>query len=129
MAKGHRRTNARSIRDIYRCTDPVRYVRGREESGMTMRLSLLMEGVAGDSAPFRDVEVRGVTCDSRQVQPGFLFVAVSGTRADGTAYVEDAVRRGAVAVVAEHAPAKAVDVPVVVVKDARTALAEAASRY
>jgi UDP-N-acetylmuramoyl-L-alanyl-D-glutamate--2,6-diaminopimelate ligase len=40
----------------------------------------------------------GLTSDSRKVAPGYLFAALSGTRADGSAFIADAVRRGAVAV-------------------------------
>lgn len=39
--------------------------------------------------------------DSRDVTPGALFVAVAGTRASGAAFVDDAVARGAVAIVAD----------------------------
>ncbi|MDI6775106.1 MAG: UDP-N-acetylmuramoyl-L-alanyl-D-glutamate--2,6-diaminopimelate ligase [Verrucomicrobiota bacterium] len=46
-------------------------------------------------------DVSGIACDSRQVRPGFLFVAVAGTRQDGRSFVEDAIGRGAVAVVSE----------------------------
>ena len=48
----------------------------------------------------------GLTSDSRQVRPGYLFAALAGTRADGAQYVKDAVARGAVAVLgrAEIAP-------------------------
>ena len=45
-----------------------------------------------------DVEVSGITADSRQVEPGFLFAALPGSRADGTSFVPAAVERGAVAV-------------------------------
>ncbi len=44
--------------------------------------------------------VRGVTADSRQACDGALFVAIQGTRADGRAFIADAVRRGAAAVLA-----------------------------
>lgn len=47
-----------------------------------------------------DVEVRGLTADSRAVQPGFVFAALEGAALDGRAYISDAVERGAVAVVA-----------------------------
>nr|WP_314442817.1 UDP-N-acetylmuramoyl-tripeptide--D-alanyl-D-alanine ligase [uncultured Sphingomonas sp.] len=46
------------------------------------------------SAPF---EVTGVTFDSREVEPGFLFVAMPGTVADGHDYVAKAFEKGAVA--------------------------------
>ena len=46
------------------------------------------------------VAVRGVTADSRQARDGALFVAIPGTRADGRAFIGDAVSRGAAAVIA-----------------------------
>jgi UDP-N-acetylmuramoyl-L-alanyl-D-glutamate--2,6-diaminopimelate ligase len=47
-----------------------------------------------------NIEVLGVTADSRQAREGALFVAIPGTRADGRAFIADAVSRGAVAVIA-----------------------------
>ena len=46
------------------------------------------------------VDVRGITADSRAVQPGFMFAALPGVKADGRAFIADAVARGAVAVLA-----------------------------
>jgi UDP-N-acetylmuramoyl-L-alanyl-D-glutamate--2,6-diaminopimelate ligase len=45
------------------------------------------------------VVIHGVTDDSRAVQPGGVFVARRGTRNDGGGFIQDAIRRGAVAVV------------------------------
>ena len=42
----------------------------------------------------------GITADSRQVRPGMVYAALPGTRADGRAFIGDAVARGAVAVLA-----------------------------
>ncbi|MBX6324313.1 MAG: UDP-N-acetylmuramoyl-L-alanyl-D-glutamate--2,6-diaminopimelate ligase, partial [Rhodospirillaceae bacterium] len=42
----------------------------------------------------------GLTADSRAVEPGWLFAALPGTRADGRAFIDAAVARGAVAVLA-----------------------------
>ncbi|MEW6574385.1 MAG: UDP-N-acetylmuramoyl-L-alanyl-D-glutamate--2,6-diaminopimelate ligase [Bacillota bacterium] len=71
----------------------------------------------------------GLAYDSRQVKPGFVFFAIKGFVQDGHNYVADAVRRGAVGVVAE----KAVEVPagvlLVKVPDTRLALALAAARF
>lgn len=72
-------------------------------------------------------QVSGVTCDSRQVRPGQIFVAVRGTRNDGGAYIAEAVRRGAAAVVTETAPTFRVEKPVVKVEDARATLARLAA--
>jgi UDP-N-acetylmuramoyl-L-alanyl-D-glutamate--2,6-diaminopimelate ligase len=46
------------------------------------------------------VDVRGITADSRAVQPGFMFAALPGAKADGRAFIADAVARGAVAILA-----------------------------
>ena len=51
------------------------------------------------SDPLPSVEITQVTADSRQVQPGALFVAVQGGAADGHRFIADAIRRGAAAVV------------------------------
>jgi UDP-N-acetylmuramoyl-L-alanyl-D-glutamate--2,6-diaminopimelate ligase len=46
------------------------------------------------------LDIAGITADSRHVVPGDLFAALPGTRADGRAFIADAVERGAVAVLA-----------------------------
>lgn len=74
-----------------------------------------------------DPLVTGVTEDSRRVSPGMLFVAVPGSTLDGHAFVDGAVARGAVAIVAERDVTAAV--PVIRVDSARKALADLASRF
>ncbi len=44
--------------------------------------------------------LKGLTADSRKVEPGFLFAALPGARDDGRAYIGDALKRGASAVLA-----------------------------
>ncbi len=46
---------------------------------------------------FASVEVSGIASDSRKVKPGFLFVAVPGTKADGLAFVPEALAADAAA--------------------------------
>jgi len=75
-----------------------------------------------------DPAIRGVTADSRQVRPGFLFAALPGATADGRAFVAAALAAGAVAILAE-APVEAAGVPVVTVSDARRAYALAAAAF
>ncbi len=48
-----------------------------------------------------DREITGITCDSRRVMPGNMFVAVRGGRTDGHRFVDAAIDRGASAVVLE----------------------------
>lgn len=73
------------------------------------------------------LEVTSVTDDSRTVDPGALFVAVPGAEDDGREHAADAVARGAVAVMSEAR--LDVDVPVIIVADARAALAHVAAEW
>lgn len=89
----------------------VRWVEGVEPPG----------GMAG-------IEVTGIAADSREVRPGYLFVAIPGTREDGRRYIPDAVERGAVAVMTA-ADRVQTTVPVALVPDPRRALAEVAAGW
>jgi UDP-N-acetylmuramoyl-L-alanyl-D-glutamate--2,6-diaminopimelate ligase len=92
-----------------------------------MRLAALLQDLPveetwGDG----ETPITDIAEDSRQVQSGSLFVAVSGATVDGHDFVADAVGRGAVAVLAERrcdAPAGAV------VADARVGLAHVAAAF
>jgi UDP-N-acetylmuramyl-tripeptide synthetase len=71
--------------------------------------------------------IRMVTCDSREVLPGSLFVAIKGYCTDGYRFISSAVERGAAAVVCEEVPSDpAESCCYIKVSDARKALAEAA---
>ena len=79
-----------------------------------------------------DVCVVNIAFDSRSVEPGSLFVCVTGNHADGHNYIANAVERGAVAVVVEEAVwaqrreeilGKAAGATVVVTENTRRALA------
>lgn len=52
-----------------------------------MKLTQLMEGCGITPA---DVEVKGITRDSRRVEPGWVFVCISGTAVDGHQFAEQA---------------------------------------
>ncbi|HWI63622.1 MAG TPA: Mur ligase family protein, partial [Symbiobacteriaceae bacterium] len=76
-----------------------------------------------------DTEVNRVVCDSRQVQPGALFVAVPGFKADGHLFVADAVSRGAAAVVVEQPMEVPPEVAVLQVSSSRRALSALSARH
>lgn len=114
--------------EIFGWTAPIRYARKKEGGSMHRRLSELFDAVSGERQHFKEVDVRGVTCDSRSVKSGWLFVAVPGTKEDGARYIADAVARGAVAVVSQE-PAPQVRVPLCIVPDARAAVADIAARF
>jgi UDP-N-acetylmuramoyl-L-alanyl-D-glutamate--2,6-diaminopimelate ligase len=72
-----------------------------------------------------------VACDSRKVQAGALFFALHGAKADGNAFIQDAIKRGAIAIASEApAPAKfPAGVVWIQVRDARKALAITAANF
>jgi UDP-N-acetylmuramoyl-L-alanyl-D-glutamate--2,6-diaminopimelate ligase len=75
-------------------------------------------------------DIEGISYDSRQVRKGHLFVAVPGGRQNGADYIDEAIRRGAVAVVSEtDVSVGHRDVAHLLVDDARLALAEISSAF
>jgi UDP-N-acetylmuramoyl-L-alanyl-D-glutamate--2,6-diaminopimelate ligase len=76
-----------------------------------------------------DREITGITCDSRQVMPGMLFVAVPGGHVDGHDFIPNAIDRGAVAILCERNGWVAARVTKIKVASVRTALAQAATTY
>ncbi len=76
-----------------------------------------------------EVEVRGLTTDSRRVEPGWLFAALPGQRSDGHAFVAQAVERGASAVLVSRPIRGARPPAVVVVADVAASLARLAGAF
>ncbi len=77
-----------------------------------------------------DRPISGLVLDSRRVVPGSLFFALPGLRVDGASFIDEAVSRGAVAVVVKKLPAFApAKVTFIQVADPRAALARVAQRY
>ena len=74
-------------------------------------------------------EITGIVYDSRRAEPGSLFVALHGEKADGSAYIEDAIQRGAAAVVSQAPCAFGGSFPCIQVADARLALARLAGSF
>ena len=79
-----------------------------------------------------EVEIRGLTADSRAVEPGFLFAALPGSRADGRDFIDEALKRGAIAVLAPNGtarPAGHADVTLIEDENPRRRLAKMAARF
>lgn len=77
-----------------------------------------------DQAGRGTANVTGVTHDSRAVSRGTIFVAIRGHRSDGATFAADAVKRGAMAIVAETPVPIGIEVPWIQTTNARLALAE-----
>jgi len=86
----------------------------------------------GKNAMKASTEITGLASDSRAVKPGYLFAALSGTRDDGARFVEDAVARGAIAVLGRPelaARASALGVRFIAAENPRLALAREAAAF
>ena len=81
--------------------------------------------VHGDAS----VMVAGLSVDSRAVNAGDLFIAMPGVKADGAAFVADAVAKGAGAVLVAQGAATTQPVPVVEVADVRAAVSALAAAF
>jgi UDP-N-acetylmuramoyl-L-alanyl-D-glutamate--2,6-diaminopimelate ligase len=95
-----------------------------------MTLSQLLKGVAehdlhGDGS----ITISGLTCDSRGVQPGWLFFALHGANADGHRFIPAAVKSGAAAVVLENSDSAPQGIPWLRVADGRAAMAQIAAEF
>jgi UDP-N-acetylmuramoyl-L-alanyl-D-glutamate--2,6-diaminopimelate ligase len=111
---------------------------GREHSSPTpvanriMKLRDLLQGTEASVPPLAgELEIRQVTCDSRKVQPRAVFFALHGAKADGNAFIRDAVGRGAVAIVSEETAPAAIPASVawIQVREGRKALAVTAANF
>ena len=79
-----------------------------------------------------DIEILGITQDSRKVRPGWLFAALPGTQTDGARFIPEAVERGAVALLAgRDVPLPDLPRPVTIVRsdNPARALALIAARF
>jgi len=95
-----------------------------------MELGYLLEAIPdheldGDKA----VEISGIAYDSRNVREGYLFVAIKGHAQDGHAYLNEAVKKGAAAILAENFNEVAADIPKVAVSDSRSALSKLSVQF
>jgi UDP-N-acetylmuramoyl-L-alanyl-D-glutamate--2,6-diaminopimelate ligase len=77
------------------------------------------------------VEIRQVASDSRRVRPGSLFFALHGAKTDGNAFIQDAIKRGAVAIASEEPASGTIPAGMawIRVKEARKALAITAANF
>lgn len=74
-------------------------------------------------------QVKALVTDSRRVVPGSLFFAIKGQTVDGSAFIPDALSRGAIGIVCEAPLPMKTDAVVIQVKDVRETLARIAQRF
>jgi UDP-N-acetylmuramoyl-L-alanyl-D-glutamate--2,6-diaminopimelate ligase len=95
-----------------------------------MKLGQLLEGLPDyDLDGNSELEIKGLGYDSRRIQPGELFVAMRGYSQNGHDYLNDAIRKGAVALVAEEFRESYGEASKILVADSREALSKLAARF
>jgi UDP-N-acetylmuramoyl-L-alanyl-D-glutamate--2,6-diaminopimelate ligase len=101
------------------------------QRGMNLEIKSLMDGL--DATIIQNgasATVNALCTDSRRVSPGALFFALGGSRTDGNLFIEEAIFRGAAAVVSAEAPGRIPPkVTFIKTNDARKTLAEVAARF
>ena len=103
-----------------------------KEPNQGVKLSALFAGIEADlPVESRELEIQQLVCDSRKVHARALFFALHGAKADGNAFVRDAIGRGATAIASEDNPPAEISgsVPWIRVREARKALAATAANF
>jgi UDP-N-acetylmuramoyl-L-alanyl-D-glutamate--2,6-diaminopimelate ligase len=95
-----------------------------------MKLREILPPDAVIETPIADLDVAGVSADSRTVKRGDVFVAIAGGKANGRDFIGSAITAGAVAIIAENRPAMVLPsgVAFVQIGNARRALATIAAK-
>jgi UDP-N-acetylmuramoyl-L-alanyl-D-glutamate--2,6-diaminopimelate ligase len=95
-----------------------------------MKLQLLVGPETAAPSGCGTIEIAGLTADSREVKPGWLFAALRGVKSDGAEFIPVAIAKGAAAILAGNGALPASGpVPVLVAEQPRRALALMAARF
>jgi UDP-N-acetylmuramoyl-L-alanyl-D-glutamate--2,6-diaminopimelate ligase len=77
-----------------------------------------------------DIEIKGITCDSRKVKPGYAFVAIKGEKVDGHSFIGQAIEKGASVIYTEDdLHSLPVNIPVIKVENSRSTLARLLAKF
>jgi len=79
-----------------------------------------------------NIEISGIACDSKTVKPGYLFVALKGAKVNGADFIDEAIDRGAHAILLDGDNGTGVfkrGNTFIYVKDAKLGLAQASQVY
>ncbi|AIS52712.1 UDP-N-acetylmuramoyl-L-alanyl-D-glutamate--2,6-diaminopimelate ligase MurE [Thermoanaerobacter kivui] len=94
-----------------------------------MKLTEILKGVKCEIKGNPNIDINGVCYDSRKAKSKYLFIAIKGFNTDGALYIEDAIKNGAIAVVADREVKEYPGVTTVLVEDAKAAMAKIAANF
>lgn len=70
-----------------------------------MKIEKILSGISYKNPynqPIDHIDILGITDDSREVQDGYMFIAVNGEKIDGHQYIDEAIQNGASVIVGER---------------------------
>lgn len=88
---------------------------------------MLASKLFGDKWTGQDIEIKGITIDSREAKEGYVFICITGTERDGHDFAESAKKNGASVIVAERS--LSLDTPVMEYENTKLAMAELSSIF
>ena len=94
-----------------------------------MLLNQIVKQVTSNNEQFPNVQVNGLSLDSRTIEKGNLFVAIPGIDFDGHDYIQQAIKKGAVAVITNGRDVGKLPVPQIKVANPRRAASIIAADY
>ena len=97
-----------------------------------MKLNKLLQDIVDQTLlhdeDIEDIDIKGITNNSLEVEEGFLFIAIKGYQVDGHCYINQAIKAGARAIIGERKIDK-ISVPYFQVENSRLILADLAQRF
>ena len=88
----------------------------------------VLRNIAQPNSAILGEKVSGITSNSKEVQPNFVFVAIQGVNVDGNQFIEEALNKEAVCIITDSNDIEETD-RIIKVKNARKALTCLASNY
>jgi len=94
-----------------------------------MLLNKIVKQVISNDEQLPNIDVNGLSLDSRTIEKGNLFVAIPGTNLDGHDYIQQAIKNGAVAVITNGRDVGELSIPQIKVANPRRAASIIAADY
>jgi len=94
-----------------------------------MKISELTKGMNVDIVGFSNIEISGISFDSRKVSKGNIFAALHGSKDEGKKYIKDAIFRGAIAILTDDNAIIEKDATYIISNNVSEALGVISSRF
>ncbi|MCM8792069.1 MAG: Mur ligase domain-containing protein, partial [Candidatus Omnitrophica bacterium] len=97
-----------------------------------MKLSELIKNLSSYKVyNFKNINIKGISCNSLKIKSGFIFVAIKGERYDGFKFIPEAISRGAKVIISEILPKERVlpDVTYIHTKNIRQAYSRICAEF